>query len=78
MVTDSGDVCLSQSATCLSCCPPRASKVKADKEIMTEIAAIIRQITASVTFLPILEEACESWQGGEGGRVGMCRVGWGG
>ena len=29
-----------------------------DKEIQTEISAIIRQITASVTFLPLLEEAC--------------------
>ena len=31
---------------------------KSDKEIQTEISAIIRQITASVTFLPLLEEAC--------------------
>ncbi|KAI9993929.1 hypothetical protein PInf_016451 [Phytophthora infestans] len=33
-----------------------ASKPK--KEIMAEIQAIIRQITASVSFLPILEERC--------------------
>ncbi|KAG3114791.1 hypothetical protein PI124_g6464 [Phytophthora idaei] len=33
-----------------------ASKPK--KEIMAEIQAIIRQITASVSFLPILEEQC--------------------
>ena len=46
--------------------------MKADKEIMSEIAAIIRQITASVTFLPILEEACESGQGrGGGGDSGL-------
>lgn len=31
---------------------------KSDKEITGEIQAIIRQITASVTFLPLLEEAC--------------------
>ncbi|KAL1508510.1 hypothetical protein AB1Y20_004611 [Prymnesium parvum] len=31
---------------------------KPEKEIMSEIQAIIRQITASVTFLPLLEEAC--------------------
>ena len=47
--------------------------MKADKEIMSEIAAIIRQITASVTFLPILEEACESGQGRGGGVI----RGWG-
>ncbi|GMH52107.1 hypothetical protein TrRE_jg7264 [Triparma retinervis] len=31
---------------------------KTEKEINAEIAAIIRQITASVTFLPLLNEAC--------------------
>lgn len=31
---------------------------KSHKDIQTEIAAIIRQITASVTFLPLLEEPC--------------------
>lgn len=31
---------------------------KPEKEIMSEIQAIIRQITASVTFLPLLEEPC--------------------
>eukprot|EP00744_Colponema_vietnamica_P020758 GILI01029544.1.p1 GENE.GILI01029544.1~~GILI01029544.1.p1 ORF type:complete len:206 (-),score=76.04 GILI01029544.1:39-656(-) len=31
---------------------------KSQKEITTEIQAIIRQITASVTFLPLLEEDC--------------------
>ncbi|KUF98899.1 E3 ubiquitin-protein ligase XBOS34 [Phytophthora nicotianae] len=31
---------------------------KSKKEIMAEIQAIIRQITASVSFLPILEEQC--------------------
>ncbi|KAK3259681.1 Mitotic spindle checkpoint component mad2 [Cymbomonas tetramitiformis] len=31
---------------------------KPEKEIMGEIQAIIRQITASVTFLPLLEDPC--------------------
>jgi len=31
---------------------------KTEKDIHNEIAAIIRQITASVTFLPLLEQAC--------------------
>ena len=35
-----------------------ARPAKSEKEITGEISAIIRQITASVTFLPLLEEAC--------------------
>ncbi|XP_061181166.1 mitotic spindle assembly checkpoint protein MAD2A-like [Saccostrea echinata] len=31
---------------------------KSEKEINSEISAVIRQITASVTFLPLLEGAC--------------------
>ena len=31
---------------------------KSEKEIQAEIQAIIRQITASVTFLPLLEDPC--------------------
>jgi len=31
---------------------------KSEKEVMSEIQAIMRQITASVTFLPLLDEAC--------------------
>lgn len=31
---------------------------KSHRDISNEIAAIIRQITASVTFLPLLEEPC--------------------
>ena len=34
------------------------AKQKTPKEVQQEIQAIIRQITASVTFLPLLEEAC--------------------
>jgi mitotic spindle assembly checkpoint protein MAD2 len=33
-------------------------KHKSHKDIQGEIQAIIRQITASVTFLPLLEEPC--------------------
>ncbi|KAG5356602.1 Mitotic spindle checkpoint component mad2 [Yarrowia sp. C11] len=33
-------------------------KVKTDEQIHTEIQAIMRQITASVSFLPVLEEEC--------------------
>lgn len=36
----------------------RATASKPKKEIMSEIQAIIRQITASVSFLPLLEEQC--------------------
>mmetsp|Transcript_26626 Transcript_26626/g.51919 ORF Transcript_26626/g.51919 Transcript_26626/m.51919 type:complete len:206 (-) Transcript_26626:97-714(-) len=37
---------------------PSMESEKSDKEIMGEIQAIIRQITASVTFLPLLQDAC--------------------
>jgi hypothetical protein len=36
----------------------RVTATKPKKEIMSEIQAIIRQITASVSFLPLLEEQC--------------------
>lgn len=36
----------------------RVTREKSDKDIMTEIQAIMRQIAASVTFLPNIEEAC--------------------
>lgn len=31
---------------------------KPEKEVMAEIQAIVRQITASVTFLPLLNDPC--------------------
>ncbi|KAI9905738.1 hypothetical protein PsorP6_013707 [Peronosclerospora sorghi] len=37
---------------------PNATANKSTKDIMAEIQAIIRQITASVSFLPLLEEQC--------------------
>mmetsp|Transcript_13729 Transcript_13729/g.26597 ORF Transcript_13729/g.26597 Transcript_13729/m.26597 type:complete len:212 (-) Transcript_13729:85-720(-) len=37
---------------------PLETRQKSRKEIMNEIQAIIRQITASVTFLPLLNEPC--------------------
>lgn len=36
----------------------RSSVPKPKKEVMSEIQAILRQITASVSFLPLLEEQC--------------------
>ena len=36
----------------------QGAHVKPQKEITSEIQAIMRQITASVTFLPLLEETC--------------------
>ena len=35
-----------------------SGKFKSERDIMSEIQAIIRQITASVTFLPLLQEPC--------------------
>ena len=35
-----------------------APSEKSQKEIQNEIQAIIRQITASITFLPLLQDAC--------------------
>jgi hypothetical protein len=35
-----------------------SAREKPEKEIMAEIQSIVRQITASVTFLPMLEGAC--------------------
>lgn len=38
--------------------PRLAQSDKSEKEITKEIQAIVRQITASVTFLPLLSEPC--------------------
>lgn len=35
-------------------------KEKTEKEVQGEIREIMKQITSSVTFLPILEDPCES------------------
>ena len=37
----------------------RKGKEKTEKEVQGEIREIMKQITSSVTFLPILEEPCE-------------------
>ena len=39
-------------------CRQAPKKEKTEKEIHQEIQAIVRQITASVTFLPVIEEKC--------------------
>ena len=46
--------------TQLSCIHPLALS------LLQEIQAIIRQITASVTFLPLLSDTCGCWGGGAG------------
>eukprot|EP00466_Bigelowiella_natans_P003549 jgi/Bigna1/92439/estExt_fgenesh1_pm.C_230012 len=40
------------------CLKDGSTQEKSEKDIMREIQAIIRQITSSVTFLPLLEEPC--------------------
>ena len=59
---------------------PESRPPKEEGEVMAEIAAVIRQITASVTFLPMLNRPCawgrerrrrEGWQG----CVGAVRAG---
>lgn len=45
--------------------PPAKKKEKTEKEVQGEIREIMKQITSSVTFLPILEEECE-WIAGWG------------
>ena len=38
--------------------PRSQTRTKSQKEITQEIQAVVRQITASVTFLPLLNEPC--------------------
>ena len=38
--------------------PAQEQNSKSTKEIKAEISALLRQITATVTFLPLLDEAC--------------------
>lgn len=40
--------------------PKTKAKAKTEKEVQGEIREIMKQITSSVTFLPILEEPCTS------------------
>ena len=40
---------------------PSAPREKSIKTIQDEIRSVIRQITATVTFLPLLETTCESF-----------------
>lgn len=39
--------------------PPTGAAKKTDAQVKAEIAAIIKQITASCTFLPMIEKECE-------------------
>ncbi|KAI9735880.1 MAG: Mitotic spindle checkpoint component mad2 [Cirrosporium novae-zelandiae] len=47
-----------ENATPEPAAAPQASHEKTEKEIQTEIQALFRQITASVTFLPMLDGNC--------------------
>lgn len=55
--TDYSGVAANDSENATPNRPPTAS-TKSIKDIHNEIQAIIRQITASVTFLPLLQEPC--------------------
>lgn len=55
-----------KSILTISCLPASPSSSnpaakKTDAQVKAEIAAIIKQITASCTFLPVIEEECESY-----------------
>ena len=50
--------CESTSATSENCDISQVQSTKSQKEITQEIQAVVRQITASVTFLPLLNEPC--------------------
>lgn len=49
---------LAADLSCRACFRDSPGVEKSQKEIQKEIQAIIRQITASVTFLPLLDEPC--------------------
>jgi hypothetical protein len=51
-------------------------KEKTEKEVQGEIREIMKQITSSVTFLPILEDPCESFRpaGAEGQARSPCSL----
>lgn len=50
---------------------PTRKANKTEKEVQGEIRDIMKQITSSVTFLPILDDECE-WWGGQGGAEWHC------
>lgn len=49
---------LSRRQPASSSAPPAPGSKKTDAQVKAEIAAIIKQITASCTFLPVIEEEC--------------------
>lgn len=59
---------------------PTKKHNKTEKEVQGEIREIMKQITSSVTFLPILDDECESCAevgcclGGEGGCWASCEL----
>jgi mitotic spindle assembly checkpoint protein MAD2 len=54
-----GQESISTTATSSLSSPSKPKPEKTEKEIQTEIQAILRQITASVSFLPMLDEKCK-------------------
>lgn len=58
--TDSGLSLLFESWFNIRNSPSKSKPAKTDAQVKQEISSIIRQITASCTFLPVLEEPCES------------------
>ncbi|KAF9906336.1 Mitotic spindle checkpoint component mad2 [Linnemannia zychae] len=52
------DSTLTSTTTAASSSPSKPKPEKTEKEIQTEIQAILRQLTASVSFLPMLDEKC--------------------
>jgi mitotic spindle assembly checkpoint protein MAD2 len=48
-----------KSSSSMSGGSKKKEKEKTEKEVQGEIREIMKQITSSVTFLPILEEPCE-------------------
>ncbi|KAF9188950.1 Mitotic spindle checkpoint component mad2 [Haplosporangium sp. Z 767] len=53
-----GTMSSSPSSSTATTTSPKPTPEKSEKEIHAEIQAILRQITASVTFLPMLDEKC--------------------
>ena len=52
------NIAIGEGNRACACAPRRKVVEKPQKEVMAEIQAIVRQITASVTFLPLLNDPC--------------------
>ncbi|KAJ3159760.1 Mitotic spindle checkpoint component mad2 [Geranomyces michiganensis] len=56
--TEKENMAATISSPSLTSQPSASSSSRTEKQTMQEIAAVMRQITASVTFLPMLDEPC--------------------